>query len=74
MKINIYQPCFTKKHAHIKNNTLAGRHNVDIWWKEYENTQKKDLEANAHLRNNSGHSFAWKFLSSISIDWKICRK
>ena len=27
--------------AHIKNNTLAGRHNVDIQWKEREDTQKR---------------------------------
>ena len=35
---------------------------------------KKDLESNAHLRNNTDHSFAWKFLSSTSVDRKIYKK
>ena len=37
----MYEPRFTKKHAHIKHNTLAARYNADICWKEHEDTHKK---------------------------------
>ena len=39
--------------------------NVEIRWKEYEDTQK-DSEPAKHLKNNPTHSFIWNVLLPVS--------
>ena len=62
----IYEVTCTCKESYIGKT----RRNVEINWKEHEDTHKDSKPAN-YLRNYSGHSFTWKFLFSSSTNDRL---
>ena len=46
------------------------RHNVELRWKEHENTSK-DSEPAKHLKENLSHKFSWKILFAARKNKRI---
>ena len=61
-----------RSHMHLERIIYIGetRRNVEIQWKEHEDTYK-DSELVNYLKSYSGHSFTWKVLFSASTDDRI---